>query len=71
MSNKESRPSARSSSEHKANPPGNPVASRQSGDDKARQQQFAAEEEQRAEHALNINKQNVPIKQPNKATNNS
>jgi len=70
MTNKESRPSSRST-EHQANPPGNPVASRQGSNDKARQQQFAAEEEQRAEQSLNINKQNVPIKQPNKATNNS
>jgi hypothetical protein len=59
------------SDNHHANPPGNPVASQTADKQKSRQQQFAAEEEQRSEQTLNVNRQNVPIKQPNKATNNS
>lgn len=56
----------------RANTQINPVQQPQTtGHEKARQQQFAAEEERKASHTADIGRQNVPIKQPNKITNNS
>lgn len=59
------------SSDHHPNPPGNPIAGETADNQKSRQQQFADEEAKRSEQTLNVNRQNVPIKQPNKVTNNS
>lgn len=57
---------------HNANPPGNPMLKQDDADlDKARQNEFAAAEEAKASQTANINQHNLPIKQPNKATNNS
>tara|TARA_R110001599_G_scaffold171353_1_gene362276 strand:+ start:285891 stop:286106 length:216 start_codon:yes stop_codon:yes gene_type:complete len=57
---------------HNANPPGNPMLKQDEADlDKARQNEFAAAEDAKASQTANVNQHNLPIKQPNKATNNS
>jgi hypothetical protein len=57
---------------HQANPPGNPMLKQDDADlEKSRQNEFAATEEAKASQTANVNQHNIPIKQPNKATNNS
>lgn len=57
---------------HSANPPGNPMLKQDDADlEKSRQNEFAAVEDAKASQTANVNQHNLPIKQPNKATNHS
>ena len=61
---------------HAANPPGDPMLKKgqEDGRDKhgqARLKELAAVDEADADQTAHIRQQNLPIKQPNKATNNS
>ena len=59
-------------SNHSANPPGNPMLKQDEADlDKSRQNEFDAVEDAKASQTANLSQHNLPIKQPNKATNNS
>ena len=59
-------------SNHSVNPPGNPMLKQDEADlDKSRQNEFDAVEDAKASQTANLSQHNLPIKQPNKATNNS
>lgn len=57
---------------HQANPPGNPILKTNDAEqERERQKEMAQAEAQKSSQTDHISQHTLPIKQPNKATNNS
>lgn len=56
---------------HAANPPGDPMLKQRDEHGQARLKELAAIEEADADQTAHVRQQNLPIKQPNKVTNDS